>query len=468
MKISFFGAAREVTGSCHLVEAGGLKVLLDCGMIQGGSDRHDRNRSSFPFSPKELDFVVLSHAHIDHCGRLPVLLAQGYRGPVICSAATRALCGVLLPDAGRIQEEDAKWKIKRLRKKRKKKEDFDAVRPLFTEEDAFKTLERFESNPFREKIDLNDRFSVRFVEAGHILGASIVEVSVEDDRGPRRLVFSGDLGVPNARLLGAPMAVERPDFLIIESTYGDRVRDPYQDPTEELRRIIATTTARGGKVIIPAFAVGRTQEILARINDLVESKRLNGVPVYVDSPMAVEATRIFASHPEAYSEEARRSLRAGDAPLAFPGLTLNTTVQGSMELNQLAGPAVIISASGMCDAGRIKHHLKHNISDPRNTILFVGYQAQGSRGRVIQSGSDAVRIFGEYYPVRAHVTSIDAFSAHADLLGLLDWYQSLGGNPQKTFVVHGEEASALSFAHTLHQRFQADTHAPRLGESFDL
>ncbi len=465
MKLSFFGAAREVTGSCHLVEAGGLRILLDCGMIQGGADRHDRNRADFPFLVKEIDYVLLSHAHIDHSGRLPVLVKRGYAGPILCSAATRALSGVLLPDAGRIQEEDARWKIKRLQKK---KQDASWVNALFTEEDAHETLKRFESIPFRQKLQLNDRVSISFVEAGHILGASIVELEAREDGKTRRLVFSGDLGVPKARLLGPPMPVARPDFLIMESTYGDRIRDPYSDPTEELRQIIESTVKRGGKVIIPAFAVGRTQEILARVNDLVESKRLQGVPVFVDSPMAVEATRIFASHPEAYSEEARRSLHAGDKPLEFAGLKLNSSVEGSIALNQLSGPAVILSASGMCDAGRIKHHLKHNISDSRSTILFVGYQAEGSLGRVILSGADPVRIFGEYYPVRAKIDSIDAFSAHADLTGLLAWFESLGGPPEKTFIVHGEEKAAVAFCNTLHHRYGASSKAPRLGESFSL
>lgn len=465
MRISFFGAAREVTGSCHHLEAGGLKILLDCGMIQGGADRHDRNRADFPFLVKEIDYVVLSHAHIDHSGRLPCLVQRGYEGPILCSAATRALSGVLLPDAGRIQEEDARWKVRRLREKKK---DSSWVNALFTEEDAYETLKRFESIPFHQELELNENVSLRFVEAGHILGASIVELTIRENGSTRRLVFSGDLGVGNARLLGAPQAVPPPDFLLIESTYGDRIRDPYSDPTAELLEIIEATVKRGGKVVVPAFAVGRTQEILARINDLVESGRLSGVPVYVDSPMAVEATRIFASHPEAYSEEARRSLHAGDKPLEFAGLHLNSSVEGSKALNQLRGPAVILSASGMCDAGRIKHHLKHNISDSRNTILFVGYQAEGSLGRIIQSGADPVRIHGDYYPVRAKITSIDAFSAHADLHGLLAWFESLSGIPQKTFVVHGEEKSAIAFANTLHHRYKASTKAPRLGERFEL
>lgn len=466
MQISFHGAAQEVTGSCHLLQAAGLKILLDCGMYQGGGKkRHEKNRRPFPFNVEEIDYVLLSHAHIDHSGRLPVLLKAGYKGPIICSAATRALGDVLLPDAGRIQEEDARWKIKRLQKKGKAS---DWVAPLFTEQDSYETLKRYESVPFDQQLPLNSHVKVSFTQAGHILGASIVQLEIEENGVTRTLAFSGDLGVPDARLLAEPNSIKCPDFLIIESTYGDRVRDPCCDATEELYRIISKTLERGGKVIIPAFAVGRTQEVLARINDLVESGRLKNAPVFVDSPMAVAATKIFAVHPEAYSEEARRSLHAGDAPLEFPGLRLIRDVQDSIALNESNEPAVIISASGMCDAGRIKHHLKHNISDSRSTVLFVGYQAHGSLGRVILSGANPVRIFGDYYPVRAAITSIDTFSAHADRDGLIAWFRSLKGVPRKTFVVHGEKESAITFAGTLKEDFRAKAVAPEMDEHFDL
>jgi len=465
MKISFFGAAREVTGSCHYLEAGGLRILLDCGMFQGGKERHKRNREPFPFDPTEVDFVVLSHAHIDHSGRLPLLVKQGYKGPIITSAATRALGQILLPDAGRIQEEDARWKIKRLKKKRK---DSKWVTPLFTEQDSFEALKRFESVPFGQQLPLNSNVKVSFTEAGHILGASIVAIEVQQNGTTQTLAFSGDLGVPSARLLGEPKSIPCPDWLIMESTYGDRVRNPCCEPTEELGKIISKTLGRGGKLIIPAFAVGRTQEILARINDLVESGQLENISVYVDSPMAVAATKAFAFHPEAYSEEARQSLHAGDEPLDFPGLRLITDVQDSIELNKDSSPAVIISASGMCDAGRIKHHLKHNISSPLNTILFVGYQARASLGRLIQSGGNPIRIFGEHYSVRAKIAEIDAFSAHADRKGLLEWFRDLGGLPSRTFVVHGEEESAKTLAGTLKTLYGAEVAVPHLGSTHQL
>jgi metallo-beta-lactamase family protein len=465
MQVSFHGATQEVTGSCHLVRAAGLKILLDCGMYQGGKERHEKNRKPFPFDPEEIDYVILSHAHIDHSGRLPLLVRAGYRGPIISSSATRALCTILLPDAGRIQEEDARWKIKRLRKK---DQDYSWVTPLFTEEDTIQTLKRFESVPFEQSLPLNSHVEASFIQAGHILGASIVKLVMQENGKTRTLVFSGDLGVSGARLMAAPKTVACPDYLIMESTYGDRVRDPCCDATEELYRVISKTIRRRGKVIIPSFAVGRTQEVLARINDLVEKKRLRDVAVFVDSPMAVAATKAFVMHPEAYSEEARKSLKAGDAPLEFPGLKLIKDVEDSIALNKSNEPAVIISASGMCDAGRIKHHLKHNISSSRNTILFVGYQAHGSLGRVIQSGANPVRIFGEYYPVAAQVSAIDTFSAHADRNGLIRWFAALQGKPKKTFVVHGETDAALSLVGTLKDQFHAKSVAPKLDSQFEL
>ncbi len=465
MRISFLGAAREVTGSCHLLEAGELRILLDCGLIQGGSERIQRNQAPFPFDPGSIDFVILSHAHMDHSGRLPALVGQRYKGPIIISAASRALSGILLPDAGRIQEEEARWRIRRLEKKGR---DSSKIRPLFTEEQANRALTRFESIPFRKSLPLNEKVCVRFIEAGHILGASIVELEVKEAGGSRTVALSGDLGVPGSRLLGRPESISVPDYLLIESTYGDRVRDPYEDPTEDLRRIVSSTLEGGGKVIIPAFAVGRTQEILARLNDLIESKKLEQCRVYVDSPMAVAATKVFAVHPEAYSEAARKGLNAGDEPLDFPGLRLVTSIEDSIELNHSKEPCVIISASGMCDAGRIKHHLKHNIASSRNTVLFVGHQAQRSLGKVIQSGANPVRIFGEYYPAKARIESIEGLSAQADLNGLLEWFQALGGLPRRTLVVHGDEKAATTFSALLRSRFGASSVAPRLGEVFEL
>lgn len=465
MRLSFYGAAREVTGSCHLVETGTARLLLDCGMIQGGRERHERNREAFPFDVHALTAVILSHAHIDHSGRLPLLRKAGYRGPIITTEPTARLLEILLADSGRIHEEDARWKIRRLEKRGK---DASWVTPLFTEEEAIAVLDQVETVGFDSPFPLEGIGAVTFVPAGHILGAAIVDLQIRDGEEDRRLVFSGDLGVHGARLLGHPHAVPVPDYLIMESTYGDRSREDESDRTDRLYEIIAQTQQRGGKVIIPAFAVGRTQEVLTRINDLVEDGRLDGLRVFVDSPMAVAATKAFALHPESFSAPMRELLDEGDSPLDFEGLRLITSVEESIELNRSREPAVIISASGMCTAGRIKHHLKHTLSDGRNTVLFVGYQATGSLGRVIQSGTSPVRIFGDWYRVDARIETIDGFSAHADREELIAWFEALKGLPRQTFVVHGEEDAALSLADILTKRCDANVTVPTLGQQVEL
>ena len=430
-----------------------------------GKERHQCNREPFPFDVTNLTRVILSHAHIDHSGRLALLRKAGYRGPILTTEATASLLKILLSDSGRIQEEDARWKIKRLEKRGK---DASWVTPLYTEAEALDVLDQIETVSFDRPHRLRGAGTVTFVPAGHILGAAIIDLELETGDGARRLVFSGDLGVHDARLLARPKAVPTPDYLIMESTYGDRIRSEDGDRTEQLFAIIDRTLRRRGKVIIPSFAVGRTQEVLARINDLVEAGRLPGLRVYVDSPMAVAATKAFVLHLEAYSRATREQLADGDAPLAFEGLRLITAVDDSIALNRSDEPAVIISASGMCTAGRIKHHLKFNLSDSRNTVLFVGYQAQRSLGRVIQSGTSPVRIFGEWYPVRAQIETLEGFSAHADLGELVEWFELLGGPPKRTFVVHGEEDASLSFARTLEDRFGAEVRVPELGQTVDL
>ncbi len=438
---------------------------MDCGMVQGGPERHDRNRRPFPFSPPELGAVLLSHAHIDHSGRLPLLVGRGYGGPVWATEPTAELCRIMLADAGRIQEEDAAWKIKRLRKQHR---DTSWVRPLYTEEEALAAAEKIRGVPFHQEVSLGDLGTCLFHKAGHILGAAIVEVRLWVSGEIRRILFSGDLGIHDARLMGSPEPVEAPDYLLMEATYGDRLRPAEGDLTEHLRIIVQRTADRGGKVIVPAFAVGRTQEVMARLNDLVESGRLRGVPVFVDSPMAAEAIQVFKRHADGYSDEAQRLLREGDEPLAFPGLRVVSSREESMALNELEGPAVILSASGMCTAGRIKHHLRHNLADPRNTILFVGYQARNTLGRLIQDGVSPVRIFGEWHPVKAEVVSLESFSAHADQQELLAWYRSLGGVRRGTFVVHGEEAACLTLAEHLRREAREPVFVPHLDEEYEL
>lgn len=464
MRISFHGAAREVTGSCHLVETDRGRILLDCGLFQGGKERHARNRESFGFEPTAIDCVVLSHAHIDHSGRLPVLAQRGFRGPIYATEPTGRLLEIMLADSGKIQEEDARHKRRRLERRGK---DASWVAPLYTREQGLKACERVEPLAFDRWRDLGKLGRLRFHRAGHILGAAIVELELYDGDRKRRLVFSGDLGVHGARLLGPPASVEAPEILIMESTYGDRERDEGEDRTERLFEIVDEAQRRGGKVVIPSFAVGRTQEVLARLNDLVEGGRLS-LPVFVDSPMAVEATGVFASFPDAWSKAARELLGAGDRPLEFPGLRLVTEVAESKRINDSPMPAVVISASGMCTAGRVKHHLRHNISDGRAAILFVGYQARGTLGDVILRGIDPVRIFGDWHRVRARIERIEGFSAHADRSELLRWFASLGRVPDRTFIVHGEEEAAAALSSELRSRHDAETIVPERHDVFEL
>lgn len=465
MRISFHGAAREVTGSCHLVETAAGNILLDCGLIQGGRERHVRNREPFGFRPADLNWAVLSHAHIDHSGRLPLLAERGYRGSILCTEATARLCRIMLTDSGRIQEEDA---LSAQRRARRKGRDAEWIAPLYTEAQALAVLDRFVAVPFDRWVPLGDAGRLRFHMAGHILGAAIVELELDAPGRPLRLVFSGDLGIPDSRLLSPPVSVPTPDVLLMESTYGDRDRVEEPDRTELLHDIIKSTLGRRGKLVIPSFAVGRTQEILARLNDLAEAGRLPGVRVYVDSPMAVEATGVFAGSPESWSAEARRMYHAGDAPLEFPGLELITRVEDSKALNSSTDPAVIISASGMCTAGRIKHHLAHTISDAANTVLFVGYQARGTLGNAIESGMSPVRIHGAWHPVRARIERIQGFSAHADREELVAWFAGLGEPPRQTYLVHGEPEAAIALSRELSQRFGAEVLVPERGDTFEL
>lgn len=465
LRIAFHGAAREVTGSCHRIETEDGNVLLDCGMIQGGTERHERNRRPFPFSPKGIRSVILSHAHIDHAGRLPLLVKSGFTGPIFTTQPTAELCRIMLADSGRIHEEDARWKAKRLKKEGL---DYGWVTPLYTEEDALETLKQIQAVDFHEVVQVDGFGTVLFRPAGHILGAGSVELIVENGRNRRTILFSGDLGVQGARLLGKPETADRPDYLIMEATYGDRRREEGEDRTEVLLELILRAVDRGGKVIIPSFAVGRAQEVMARINDLVEADRIPDIPVFVDSPMATAATKVFAMHPEVYSEKARRLLRSGDKPLEFPGLKLVTSRRDSMAINDVDGPAIIISPSGMCTAGRVKHHLKHHISNPANIILFVGYQAEHTLGRHIQSGTSPVRIFGGWYDVEAEVETVEGFSAHADLDELLKWHDSLGGVGERTFIVHGDEEASLSFAAELRYRSATPVEVPFLDDVYEL
>lgn len=464
MRLTFHGAAGMVTGSCHLLETGNTKILLDCGMFQGGDEGERLNRRPFPFAPQEIDFVLLSHAHIDHSGLLPKLVKEGFQGQIYTTEATADLLTFLLPDSGHIQEAEAERENrKRLRAGK------EPVTPLYTAEEARAVQKWVKPVPYEKLIPLTPQITCRFLDAGHILGSAVIEIWAEENGQTEKLVFTGDLGNIGQAILKDPTPVEETDYLIIESTYGGRTHEDRSVKGEKLKEIINATVKRGGNIVIPAFAVERTQELLYELNNLAEKGEIPPLPVFVDSPLASSTTEIFRRHPECYDEETRKLLAAGDDPFYFRGLTFTKTAEESKAINEHKGSAIILSASGMCDAGRIRHHLKHNLWRPESTVLFVGYQAPGTLGRILLDGVKKVKLFGEQIQVRAQIASIDGFSGHADHGGLLNWVFRLKRAPRAIFVVHGEPRSSQRLVTDIAVRFgTATVHAPALGEQIDL
>lgn len=437
MKLKFCGAAGTTTGSQHLIEANGKRILLDCGLYQGSrKDAYDINCCFPHFDPKAIDSVVLSHAHIDHSGNLPNLCRKGFAGNIYSTFATRDLCQIMLADSARIQEGDTEW----LNKKRAK-EGLPPVDPLYTEIDAELCLRQFVTVGYDRPMTIADGVRLSFVDAGHILGSAQVLLEVDDreDGGKtKRFLFSGDVGRGGNEILRDPIAVQNVDFLLMESTYGGREHEAAAGVGEHIADILTTALRRGGKVLIPAFAVERTQQLLFVLHQLFEEGRIPEVPVFVDSPLAVSATEIYRLHPECFNETIYKFLFETANPFGFEGLTLVRSVKGSKELNDLRGSAIIISASGMCEAGRILHHLKNGIGDSRNTVLFVGYCAENTLGRRIRDGESEVPILGGRYNVHARIEAIDSFSGHADHSELLDYFERMTGPRSKVWLVHGE------------------------------
>lgn len=442
MKLKFCGAAGTTTGSQHLLEINGKRILLDCGLYQGHrKDAYEINCCFPHFDPASIHVVVLSHAHIDHSGNLPNLVKKGFKGSIFATNATRDLCQIMLRDCARIQESDIEW----LNKHRVRK-GLDPVEPLYDEIDAEKCLRQFVTIGYERPIMISDGVELTFVDAGHILGSAqvILDVADRSDGEKKRFLFSGDVGRGNNEVLRDPVAVTDVDFLLMESTYGGREHDMAPGIDDRFADVIRQAVKRGGKILIPAFAVERTQQILFYLNDLLLKNQIPHIPVYVDSPLAVSATEIYRLHPDAFSEEVYHTLFEKQNPFGFEELTLVRSVKGSRELNDIEGVAVIISASGMCEAGRILHHLRNNIENPHTTILFVGYCAEGTLGRKIRDGEKAVNILGDSFNVRAHIETIDSFSGHADHSELLDYYGRITGPKAHTWLVHGEADSAAS------------------------
>jgi len=468
MKLTFLGAARTVTGSCYMLETGNVRILVDCGLFQGQAKEDALNEQPLPVKPRDIDYILLTHAHIDHSGRIPWLYVNGFRGEVVATKAAVDLCRLLLPDSGHIQEFETEWKNrKRMRAGR------EPVKPLYTLLQAQESLRLFRSVPYDKMIQLTPDIRVRFKNSGHMLGSAFIEIWVREKGRETKLVFSGDIGNRDRPILKDPETIDEADYLILESTYGDRLHMDNRSKAEKFLDIVLDTLDKGGNVVIPSFAVGRTQEIIYEINSNLAKygdkvKRLMNCPVYVDSPLAINATEVYRNNLDCYDDEARWYIENGDNPLDFPNLHFTRSPEESKALNEIKGGCIIISASGMCEAGRIKPHLKHNLWRKECTILFVGYQAEGTLGRKLVNGADKVHIFGEEISVNARIELIDGYSGHADYMGILNWLKGFARIPKHIFLIHGEEKALYSLSEKIRDEFQIEPIIPSREESFAI
>lgn len=460
MKIRFYGAARTVTGSSTLLTFSNQHILVDCGMHQG-KNGGDLNRAPFPFSPSDIDHVLLTHAHIDHSGLLPLLVKRGYGGSIIATTATTDITEILLSDTARIQEKDAEWMTRKLWRSGSD----EIIEPLYTEEDVKAAVERIERKEYHREELLTKGFRYRFFDAGHILGSGSLELRYQDSAIEKKILFSGDIGKIGNPIVADPQHAETADYVVMEATYGNRLHKPLKESLDELVDVITGTFRRGGNVLIPAFAVGRTQDILYMLNRLVLEGRLKPLDVYVDSPLAEEATQIYLSHPELFDKDAADALKNGIGTSLK--LHFTKSVEDSMQINRIRSGAVIIAGSGMCDGGRIRHHFKHNIWRPQCSIVFVGFQSEGTLGRQIVDGKKHIKLLDEEIAVKAKIHTIGGFSAHADQKELLDWLGTFANKPE-VFIVHAEEAVALEFAETVKTKLGNIVHVPEKGEEFEI
>ena len=460
MQITFCGAAESVTGSCHLIETEGedrVSFLLDCGQFQGSAKQDAKNYEPFPFDPADIDFLILSHAHVDHSGRIPLLVKEGFKGPIYCTSTTADLMPIMMRDCAHIQEKEAEWKNRKGQRSGK-----DPVLPLFSMDDAEASLSLITPVLYDQEISPASGIRFSFVDAGHILGSAITQVWVRESEGETKVVYSGDLGVDSMPLIRDPVRVRNADVLIMETTYGARVREKHGPSLERLYEIIERTAKRGGTVVIPSFAVGRTQELIYELNGFYDGKDKHTLPfkdikVYVDSPMAAAATEVFRKNVQDFDNEFKRLVLSGDDPLSFDNLIITGNAEESKQLNADESPKVIISASGMCEAGRILHHLKHRLWDSKSVVVFVGYQSEGTLGRRLIDGAKTVSILGESIDVNAEIISLEGFSAHADRDGLLDWVRSFDKPPGSVFLVHGEIEAKFAFRETLRNELGIDS-----------
>ncbi|MDY6861553.1 MAG: MBL fold metallo-hydrolase [Thermodesulfobacteriota bacterium] len=464
MKVTCIGAAGVVTGSSYLIEAECVKILVDCGMFQGSRQMEERNHLDFLYDPRTVDYLLLTHAHIDHSGLIPKLVRDGFSGAILSTPATADLCRVMLADSAHIQQMESEWRNNK--KKRAGRTRF--IEPLYIQDDVEETLRYFQPAGYGQYIVLSSGVSVRFNDAGHILGSAIIELWIKENGREVKIVFSGDLGSTHQPIIPDPVSIKEADVVFIESTYGNRLHRSKENTYQELKEVIIAARKDGGNVIIPAFAVERTQEVLYILNELYRKKEIPCMDVYLDSPLAISATEIFLTHPECFDEETIRRLRTGDNPLGFPGMHFSRSTEESMRLNQIEKNAIIIAASGMCHAGRIKHHLRNNLWRREAHVVIVGYQAQGTTGRLIVDGARHVKIFGEEVAVAAKIHTIGGLSAHADRDGLLRWLDKFDPKPAATVIVHGETDSSRAFAGYAAERLGLIPIVPQLGEIIDL
>ena len=462
MTIQFLGAAKTVTGSCFYVKTDNTKFLVDCGAFQGPLELEKRNYEPFPFDPAELDYVFLTHAHYDHCGRLPMLVKQGFRGRIFCTQPTRDLARVILLDSASLQEEEYKrWSVKA-------KTDIDVRKPLFTEQDIEECMRYFEVYPYGTSVNVSQEVEFRMRDAGHILGSAVMEFWLKNGMGRlRKIVFSGDIGQPGARIVSDPDLVRDADYVICESTYGNRLHKDRNETVLELLGVLTRTQREGGNVLIPSFAIERTQELLYEMNLFIENKLISNLPIYLDSPMASKATEIFRQYPDFYDEDAKRLIQKGDDPFDFPGLTKIDSADESKRLISKKG-VVIIAGSGMCTGGRILHHLKNNIENPSTHIVIVGYQVEGTLGRDLVNGEKVVKIMGQDYQNNAKISTLNGFSGHGDERDLRYWLRSFGHTPRQIFLVHGDPEIINDFAKDLSQEINNDIYIPEHLEEVKL